>query len=134
MPISQPPVGKGDTIVTHPGSVGCPVAASVSIVSRSHYRPQPFGEEGEIAISGNMIMKSYLENPDADAKTYFYLTDGNDVSMESCKYFLTGDVGVIDRDGFLYLKGRAKELIKKGGEQVSPYEVEEALLDHPWYV
>mmetsp|Transcript_99 Transcript_99/g.175 ORF Transcript_99/g.175 Transcript_99/m.175 type:complete len:1042 (+) Transcript_99:354-3479(+) len=132
MPISQPPVGKGDIIVTHPGSVGCPVAASVSIVSRSHYCPQPFGEEGEIAISGNMVMKSYLENPDADAKTYFYLTDGNDASMESCKYFLTGDVGVIDKDGFLYLKGRAKELIKKGGEQVSPYEVEEALLEHPW--
>lgn len=45
---------------------------------------------------------------------------------------MTGDVGVLDSEGFLSLKGRAKELIKKGGEQVSPYEVEEILLDHPW--
>ena len=51
-----------------PGSVGCPVAASVAIVSRSHLTPQPFGAEGEIAISGPTVMKNYLENPEADAK------------------------------------------------------------------
>ena len=47
-------------------------------------------------------------------------------------FLLDSDVGVIDQDGFLSLKGRAKELIKKGGEQVSPLEVEEFLLTHPW--
>lgn len=135
MPISQPPVGKIDTVIDKPGSVGVPVATSLAIVSRSHLRPQPYGQEGEIAISGDNIMRKYLENPEADAKSYFYLTlpsDPVDVTPDKRRYFLTGDVGVIDREGFLSLKGRAKELIKKGGEQVSPYEVEAELLDHPW--
>lgn len=134
MPISQPPAGKGDTFFTKPGSVGCPVAASLAIVSRADYRPQPYGSEGEIAICGKTVMGHYLENPEADAKSYFYLTtsSNSNIPFKNRRYFLTGDVGVIDNDGFLSLKGRAKELIKKGGEQVSPYEVEEALLDHPW--
>lgn len=70
-------------------------------------------------------MRNYLENPEADAKNYFLLTmagDSKDMPPSKCRYFLTGDVGVLDGDGFLSLKGRAKELIKKGGEQVSPYE------------
>lgn len=79
-----------------------------------------------------MVMDNYLENPAADAKSYFYLTAGSCGPLKGSRYFLTGDVGVIDSEGFLSLKGRAKELIKKGGEQVSPYEVEEVLLDHPW--
>lgn len=135
MPITQPPAGKGDTITDKPGSVGVPVAASLAIVSRSHFRPQPYGMEGEIAISGDTVMQSYLENPEADAKSYFLLTmsgDPSDGSPGKSRYFLTGDVGVLDKEGFLVLKGRAKELIKKGGEQVSPYEVEETLLNHPW--
>ena len=134
MPISQPPAGKGDTLFTKPGSVGCPVAASVAIVSRADYRPLPYGTEGEIAICGKTVMGSYLENPEADSKSYFYLTNScnSNTPLGNRKYFLTGDVGVIDNDGFLSLRGRAKELIKKGGEQVSPYEVEETLLDHPW--
>ena len=67
-------------------------------------------------------MKNYLENPEADAKNYFFLTmpgDNVDASPSQSRYFLTGDVGVLDGEGFLSLKGRAKELIKKGGEQVS---------------
>jgi len=135
MPISQPPAGKGDTVTSKPGSVGVPVATSLAIVSRSHLRPQPYGQEGEIAILGDTVMRSYLENPEADAKNYFYLTlpgDPEDATPSKGRYFLTGDVGVLDKEGFLFLKGRAKELIKKGGEQVSPYEVEAELLDHPW--
>lgn len=128
MPISQPPAGKIDTLTDKPGSVGVPVAASTAIVSRGNLVPQPYGVEGEIAISGPTVLKEYLENPKADAKAYFFLNDGARVS----RYFLTGDVGLIDSDGFLSLKGRAKELIKKGGEQVSPFEVEEPLLTHPW--
>jgi len=131
MPISQPPAGKLDTFTSKPGSVGVPVAASTAIVSRSRYRPQPPGTEGEIAICGPTVLKKYLNNPSADLKAYFYLSLKEDRGNNS-PYFLTGDVGVIDSEGFLSLKGRAKELIKKGGEQVSPFEVEEPLLDHEW--
>jgi len=130
MPISQPPAGKGDTLTGKPGSVGVPVAASTAIVNRANLRPQPLGVEGEIAISGPTVLKHYLANPEADQKSYFQLTFPED--KNAMPYFLTGDVGLIDSDGFLSLKGRAKELIKKGGEQVSPFEVEEPLLDHPW--
>jgi acyl-CoA synthetase (AMP-forming)/AMP-acid ligase II/peptidoglycan/LPS O-acetylase OafA/YrhL len=137
MPISQPPAGKEDTLSAKPGSVGVPVSASTAIVSRSNLRPMLYGEEGEIAISGPTVLRNYLENPDADRKSYFYLSlelieDSWDVKHKQGWYFLTGDVGTIDKDGFLSLHGRAKELIKKGGEQVSPFEVEEPLLSHQW--
>mmetsp|Transcript_4011 Transcript_4011/g.6002 ORF Transcript_4011/g.6002 Transcript_4011/m.6002 type:complete len:875 (-) Transcript_4011:291-2915(-) len=137
MPISQPPAGKKDTLQDKPGSVGVPVAASLAIVNRTTLRPAKYGEEGEIAISGPNVLKHYLHNPDADSKSYFDLTldiqfdtIGNLTTSE--RYFLTGDIGTLDHDAFLSLKGRAKEMIKKGGEQVSPFEVEEILLKHPW--
>eukprot|EP00984_Skeletonema_dohrnii_P025018 scaffold14161_cov121-Skeletonema_dohrnii-CCMP3373.AAC.2 len=130
MPISQPPAGRNDSFFSKPGSVGVPVAASTAIVSRGNLRPQPPGEEGEIAISGPTVLKSYLSNPEADQKSFFVLSIAENKSP--LPYFLTGDIGVIDSDGFLSLKGRAKELIKKGGEQVSPFEVEDPLKSHPW--
>ena len=127
MPIAQPIAGKLDMITDKPGSVGVPVAASLAIVSRTRYRPLSYGIEGEVAISGPTVMRGYLDNPEADSRNFFFLTlpdDGNhDRTLDNCRYFLTGDVGVLDRDGHLTLKGRAKELIKKGGEQVSPQEV-----------
>ena len=80
-----------------------------------------------MAIAGPTVLKAYLENPDADRKAYFHLSlPGGETQMEGAeggfddRFFLTGDVGVLDSEGFLSLKGRAKELIKKGGEQVSP--------------
>ena len=130
MPISQPPAGKDDAFFSKPGSVGVPVAASTAIVSRGNLRPLPPGVEGEIAISGPTVLKNYLDNPEADQKSFFYLSI--EESKNPLPYFLTGDIGVIDSDGFLSLKGRAKELIKKGGEQVSPFEIEEPLKTHPW--
>ena len=131
MPISQPPYGMMDQLNEKPGSVGVPVGASCAIVSAKTLQPLPFGEEGEISISGPTVLTNYLDNPDANRKNYFRLT-GIGADHVSDKYFLTGDVGVLDAEGFLSLKGRAKELIKKGGEQVSPYEVEEPLAEHPF--
>lgn len=138
MPISQPPLGRGNILVEKPGSVGVPVAASTAIVSRNTLRPLPFGEEGEIAISGPTILEQYFQNNDANRKSYFELTldiaagDAIDDCTRGGRYFLTGDIGVLSKDGFLSLKGRAKELIKKGGEQISPFEIEGPLLNHPW--
>jgi hypothetical protein len=138
MPISHPPSGKLDTLKDKPGSVGVPVAASTVIVDPHTLRPLPYGHKGEIAISGPTVMKSYLDDPQANRNSYFHLTldisNDNYYGKKFSKgwYFLTGDIGTIDREGFLTLKGRNKELIKKGGEQVSPFEVEEAILEHPW--
>ena len=160
MPISQPPTSH-----TKPGSVGVPVAASIAIVSPTNLLPLPYGTEGtlflsilhpcvcllltgtqkvvsltfkgEIAIlaSNTPVMQNYLDNPLADAQSYFYLTSSNDdkhQTLDKCCYFLTGDIGVMDKDGFLYLRARSKEMIKKGGEQISPLEVKQVLLGHDW--
>ena len=134
MPISQPPSGKMDMISDKPGSVGCPVAASMAIVNSANLRPVPHGQEGEVAICGPTVIKNYLNNEEADRKNYFELTLPLDTftKFQRGQYFLTGDVGVIDKEGYLTLKGRNKELIKKGGEQVSPFEIEEPIIDHPW--
>lgn len=128
MPISQPPAGKFDTIQDKPGSVGVPVATDIVVVNPATLQPQPYGFEGEISIRANsLVMEEYLDNPAATTKSFFYLTmqdDGNEEStLSDCRYFLTGDLGVLSRDGFLTLNGRSKELIKKGGEQISPPEV-----------
>lgn len=74
MPITQPPAGKTDMTISKPGSVGVPVAASLAIVSQSHLCPLSHGHEGEIAISGETVMKCYLNNPAADAKNYFLVS------------------------------------------------------------
>jgi len=128
MPISQPPAGCSPHVhmFDKPGSVGVPIAASLTIVDQDSLVPQPPGTPGVIAVSGQSVMHSYLDDPVADAASFFLLscasTGGNDSA-----FFLTGDVGVIDSEGHLVITGRTKELIKKGGEQVSPYEVEAAL-------
>jgi acyl-CoA synthetase (AMP-forming)/AMP-acid ligase II len=134
MPISQPPVGKVDMVFDKPGSVGVPVATSLAIVNSTTLQPLPYGLEGEIAISGPTVMDAYLNNKDADRKAFFELTLPLDTTSKAVRnrFFLTGDTGIIDKDGFLSLRGRNKEMIKKGGEQISPFEIEEALLEHPW--
>jgi acyl-CoA synthetase (AMP-forming)/AMP-acid ligase II/thioesterase domain-containing protein/acyl carrier protein len=76
-------------------------------------------KNGEIQVRGNSVFKGY-ENKDIDNSEYF--DDG---------WFRTGDLGYIDSDGYVFITGRIKEMINKGGEKVSPYEVEEAIMKHP---
>jgi len=76
-------------------------------------------ETGEIVIKGPNVMAAYENNPDANAKAF---TDG---------WFRTGDQGVMDGDGYVRITGRLKEIINRGGEKISPREVDEVLLDHP---
>jgi len=132
MPISQPNVGL-DQLHEKSGSVGIACAASMAIVNPVTLAPQPPGMRGVIAISGPTVMRSYLANPKANADNYFLLSCADGTSpQQDDQFFLTGDVGVLDSDGHLTIKGRSKELIKRGGEQVSPYEVEDALKVHEW--
>ena len=82
-------------------------------------RPLPAGEIGEVVVRGETVMAGYWRNPAATAST---LRDG---------WLWTGDMGVLDGDGFLTLKDRSKDVIISGGSNIYPREVEEVLLRHP---
>eukprot|EP00854_Cymbomonas_tetramitiformis_P002244 gene2244-2959_t len=120
MPISQPKEGYK---LEHPDAVGQPVIASIALVDRETLRPVPFGVPGEVCIAGPTVMSGYHENAEANAKAFFILGEKT--------YMRTGDVGLLNTEGYLTLVGRTKELIKRGGEQVSPFEVEAVLDQHP---
>ena len=77
------------------------------------------GQRGEIVIRGDNVTDGYRSNPEANATAY---TRG---------WFRTGDQGILDNDGYLTITGRLKEIINRGGEKISPREVDEALLLHP---
>ncbi len=77
------------------------------------------GQTGEVVIQGGNVTAGYENNPSANESSF---THG---------WFRTGDQGYLDHDGYLYLTGRIKEIINRGGEKVSPREVDEVLLEHP---
>ena len=101
-----------------PGSVGLPAGPDVQIMGEDG-RLLGAGEVGEIVIRGANVTAGYENNPKANAEGW---TDG---------WFRTGDQGSKDADGYLSLTGRLKEIINRGGEKVSPREVDEILMDHP---
>ncbi len=101
-----------------PGSVGVPSGAEIRIVD-GEGRVLEQGASGEVAIRGPGVTDGYHANPEANADAFF---DG---------WFRTGDRGALDEDGYLRLQGRLKEMILRGGENISPYEIEEVLLAHP---
>src|SRR3954470_16977467 len=101
-----------------PGSVGCGADVRVSIMD-AQGRHMAAGQHGEVVIQGPNVIDGYENNPEANAASF---TDG---------WFRTGDQGYLDADGYLTLVGRIKELINRGGEKVSPREVDEVLLAHP---
>jgi long-chain acyl-CoA synthetase len=83
-------------------------------------RTLPSGSTGEILVRGDNVMKCYYKNPEETAKT-----------LTSEGWLHTGDLGHMDGDGFVFVTGRLKELIIKGGENIAPREIDEALLKHP---
>jgi acyl-CoA synthetase (AMP-forming)/AMP-acid ligase II len=101
-----------------PGSVGPGTDVRLSIMDASG-RHLKTGERGEVVIKGPNVTKGYENNPEANAASF---TDG---------WFRTGDQGFLDADGYLTLVGRLKELINRGGEKISPREIDEVLLTHP---
>ena len=104
-----------------PGSVGIPAGPLVKI---AHEVDDCLIQgTGEVVISGDNVTPGYENNLEANEKSFFRI-DGE-------RWFRTGDQGAFDKDGFLYLTGRLKEIINRGGEKISPLEVDSILLDHP---
>lgn len=101
-----------------PGSVGLPAGPEMAVVDADGRR-QPAGQIGEVVIRGRTVTRGYENNPAANAEAF---TGG---------WFHTGDQGYFDDEGYLFLTGRLKELINRGGEKIAPREIEEALLRHP---
>ena len=101
-----------------PGSVGLPAGTRIRVVAADG-TDVPGGERGEIVICGAGVVAGYEAEPAVNAAAF---VDG---------WLRTGDQGRFDEDGYLYVTGRLKELINRGGEKVSPKEIDEVLLEHP---
>lgn len=102
--------------------IGSPGVAygNAAAIFDANLRPVTHGTEGELVIRGPNVMREYLKDPDATAGTF--TPDG---------WLRTGDLARMDEDGYVYVTGRLKELIIKGGENIAPREVDEALYSHP---
>jgi acyl-CoA synthetase (AMP-forming)/AMP-acid ligase II len=100
------------------GSVGPALSGEIVAAMSEDGRPRPPGEVGEIAVQGPNVMAGYRNAPDANAQA---LRGG---------WLFTGDMGYLDADGFVCLTDRKKDLIVRGGENISPREVEDVLLSH----
>ena len=101
-----------------PGSVGRGTGVAVAIMDEAG-ELLPTGTTGEVVIQGPNVTPGYESNPAANAASF---TNG---------WFRTGDLGALDAAGYLTLLGRIKELINRGGEKISPREIDEVLLQHP---
>ena len=100
-----------------PGTVGVAAGPEVAIMNAGG-QLLPNGETGEIVIRGANVTAGYQSNPGANAEAF------------SHGWFRTGDQGVMDAEGYVSITGRLKEIINRGGEKISPREVDEALMDH----
>lgn len=104
-----------------PGFVGVAAGPLVRIADETEDRL--IDGIGEVVISGANVTPGYEGNPEANAKSFFM--------AEGSRWFRTGDKGGLDEDGYLQLTGRLKEIINRGGEKISPLEVDGILMDHP---
>ena len=102
-----------------PGAVGLASGCEARVIDAA-LAGLPDGQTGELAIRGPNVMRGYYKNPEATAAAF--TPDG---------WLRTGDLGHRDADGFFFVTGRIKELIIKGGENIAPREIDEALLKHP---
>lgn len=101
------------------GSAGIAYGNSAIIIDDNDGSILGFDVQGELAIKGDNVMQAYYNNEQATQKSFN--NDG---------YFLTGDLAKQDKDGFFYITGRKKELIIKGGENISPREIDDVLYQH----
>ncbi len=115
LPISSTPL---DPYKRKPASVGTPVSEIAIVDEGDGSSRKREGEIGEIVVRGPQVFRGYENDPRSSGLAF---RDG---------WFRTGDLGYYDEDGFLYLTGRVKEMINRGGQKVSPQEVEAVLMDH----
>ena len=101
-----------------PGTVGIAAGPEVAIMNEKGDL-QAVGIAGEVVVRGPNVTLGYENNPKANSANF---TNG---------WFRTGDLGVMDEDGYLSITGRLKEIINRGGEKISPREVDDVLMDHP---
>jgi acyl-CoA synthetase (AMP-forming)/AMP-acid ligase II len=101
-----------------PGSVGAAAGPEVAVMAPDGSLLE-LGETGEIVIRGPNVTAGYEKNSEANAAAFAH------------GWFHTGDQGVLDEDGYLRVTGRLKEIINRGGEKISPLEVDDVLMDHP---
>lgn len=101
-----------------PGSVGIASGIDVAILGPDN-EVLPPGQRGEVAIRGATIVDGYENNAEANASAF------------TAGWFRTGDEGMLDEESYLFLTGRLKEQINRGGEKISPLEVDDVLLRHP---
>jgi acyl-coenzyme A synthetase/AMP-(fatty) acid ligase len=120
MPISSPPATYQ---LEKPGTSGVPVGPQVAILDLATSEPLPVGEEGPICVRGQPCFRGYGQPANSrETPNSSFLKSG---------WFDTGDLGYLDADGYLFITGRTKEVINRGGEIISPMEVEEAVARHP---
>ena len=107
------------------GSIGFPVPGTdVKIVDlETGLQELPQGEDGEMAVCGPQVMKGYWKRPDANDEVFRQINGD--------RYFLTGDIGHVDEDGYIVITDRKKDLIIVGGFNVYPRDVEDILYTHP---
>lgn len=115
IPIASPPRFG----INKRGSVGKAAGPLIAIMNLSNSSLLGPFEEGEVVVKGFCVMSGYENNPEANSKTF---VNG---------WLRTGDKGYLDDEGYLFLSGRFKEIINRGGEKISPFEIEEALLSFP---
>lgn len=118
MPISSPPPDFSEDA---PTTSGLACGPEMQIVDSETGQPLPPNQVGNIVVRGPPVMGGYENNHEA-TKESFWPAGG---------WFCTGDLGYMNEDGWLFVTGRAKEVIKRGGETISPAEIEDAIVKHP---
>jgi long-chain acyl-CoA synthetase len=118
-------VNPTDTARRKIGTIGFPLPGTdIKVVDlESGTRELPRGEDGEIAISGPQVMKGYWNRPEEDEKVFR--------TIGGRRYFLTGDIGHVDADGYILITDRKKDMVLVGGFNVYPRDVEDILFQHP---
>ena len=111
--------GQSHVALKKPGSIGLPMNGMDMRIFDNNDKELPQGQEGEIVLRGPMVMKGYWKQPEATAEI---IKNG---------WLHTGDIGYVDPDGYFFITDRKKDLIIKGGENISPRTIEEVLYSHP---